>query len=79
MLLVKVTNRGTAVVNALPAGGVTYFGLNHACRLNTNANGDIVSTVGTANSAFTASADIQIQYGSLTDGGYFRVMLQSAL
>ena len=78
MLLVKVTNNGAAAVNDVPAnGGVTYFGLNHACRLNVGADGLIDSTVGTPNSAFSATGTLLIQYGSLTDGGYFRVMLSS--
>lgn len=77
MLIVKVTNNTGAIDSQIPAGGSGYFALNHAIKLNVDANGTIISTNGTGTTTFTAADGFLIQYGSLTDGGFFRAVLSS--
>ena len=77
MHMVRVTNEGTAAVNGVPIGGRAYFAVNHGIRVTTGADGLIINTIGTTGTAFTASATILIEMGTLVDSGRFSVALSS--
>lgn len=83
--LVKVTNTGATAITAANAGAAlptrgssAYFKLGDSVRyVETNSSGTITGYVATGKTGATIVANLRVEVGTLTDGGYFRSILSN--